>query len=346
MTLTIPAPPARSAAQVLEDARTIFEPAYRDAVASLPAEIAKVGGYHIGWWDAQGAPTQLRGKAIRPALVLTTAAAMGDGRTGDVRERALTAAVAVEMVHDFSLLHDDIMDGDRIRRHRSTAWSQFGVPAAILTGDLFLTAATGLLGAQDRNASQILTRALRALCEGQSEDLAFEKRVSVSLPECLHMVEGKTAALLSAACELGAWAARANTERTALMGQFGLELGLAFQLVDDLLGIWGDPHSTGKPVFSDLARRKKTLPVVAALNSGTAAGAELARRYLGTGTVAEAELEDLAALIDAAGARQWAERAAQEHVTTAQRLLARTEPRPTAAEDLRMLADLITRRER
>ncbi|AFU04700.1 geranylgeranyl pyrophosphate synthase-like protein [Nocardia brasiliensis ATCC 700358] len=324
----------------------MFEPAYRSAVTALPADIATVGGYHIGWWDAQRTPTQLGGKSIRPALVLASAAANTRGSAELTRERAIIAAVAVEMVHDFSLLHDDIMDNDEIRRHRCAAWATFGVPAAILTGDLFLTAATNLLISQDRDAARILIKALHALCEGQTEDLAFENRPSVSLPECLHMVEGKTAALLSASCELGAWAAHAGPEKATLMRQFGLQLGFAFQLVDDLLGIWGDPEITGKPVFADLVHRKKSLPVVAALNSHTTAGIELAQRYSGTDLLSQAELEDLARLIELAGGRRWAEDAAAEHISAAQHLLEQAEPNPAAAADLLTLAGLITRRER
>ncbi|MEU7143322.1 polyprenyl synthetase family protein [Nocardia sp. NPDC046473] len=323
----------------------MFEPAYRAVVSALPPSIARIGGYHIGWWDAAGNPTQLGGKAFRPALVLTTAAAMTDGGPGDAMERAIAAAVAIEMVHDFSLLHDDVMDGDRTRRHRAAAWAQFGLGPAILTGDMFLTAATDLLASKDIDDARILTRALCALCEGQTEDLSFETQTTVALSDCVHMVEGKTSALLSAACELGARAAGTSTDQAALMHAYGFQLGMAFQLVDDLLGIWGDPQRTGKPVYSDLVRRKKSLPVVAAMNSGTPAGAELQRRYADPAPLEPSEPAHLARLIELSGSKQWAENTARESCSEAGRLLRQAHPRPEAAADLRTLADLITRRE-
>ncbi|MEV6258661.1 polyprenyl synthetase family protein [Nocardia sp. NPDC051929] len=336
----------KSAAEILEDARLVFEPTYREIVGSLPERIARIGGYHIGWWDAHGLPMNGGGKVIRPALVLTTTAALSTGPADAARERAVAAAVAVEMVHDFSLLHDDIMDGDRTRRDRPTAWAQFGHSAAMLTGDLFLTVAMDVLAAQDTVAVQILSRALRALCAGQSEDLSFENRQTVSLSECVRMAEGKTAALLGASCELGAWAAGADSDRLQTMRQFGLHLGLAYQLVDDLLGIWGDPSLTGKPIHADLARRKKSLPVVAALNSATPASAELASRYADPEPLDPTEQAHLARLIERAGGRDWAEHTARENCAIARRILEHARPEPGAAADLLSLVDLITHRDR
>lgn len=346
MTLVAPEHQLRTADEVLRQCREMFEPAYRAAVAAMPAEITRVGGYHIGWWDATGRPTDLGGKAIRPALVLTCAAATSEDFAVGVRERAVRAAVAVELVHDFSLLHDDVMDHDRTRRHRSAAWVKFGVARAILAGDLFMTLAVDMLAAEDVVAAQILTRALRALCRGQNADLAFERCHKASLRQCLLMVEGKTAALLSASCELGAWAAGASPQRLRLLRLFGLRVGVAFQLIDDLLGIWGDPDRTGKPVSSDLLRRKQSLPVVAALNSGTAAGQELARRYRDRRPITGDELPRLTELIEAAGGRRWAENAAHRNCADALRLLEQARPEPAAAANLLALTDLITRRDR
>lgn len=346
MTLTVSTRVTRPVDHILEDCRVVFEPAYRAAVATMPAEIAQVGSYHIGWCAQPGKQNSPGGKAIRPALVLTTAAAMGDGSLDGIRDRAAVAAVAVEMVHDFSLLHDDVMDHDRTRRHRTAAWAQFGVARAILTGDLFLTVATDMLLANDVAAAQILTRTLRALCRGQNADLSFEQRQKVSLRQSLLMVEGKTAALFGAACELGAWAGEASEDRRNLMRRFGMRTGVAFQLVDDLLGIWGNPQLTGKPVSSDLLRRKKSLPVVAALNSGTAAGEELARRYRDPRPIQATELVQLVELIEAAGGRKWAEDAAHRNCAAALQLLDQAHPEPAAAAELLALTALITRRDR
>jgi len=212
----------RTAAQILAETRAVVNPAHRAAVDGLPLEIRHVAGYHIGWWEADGRMTGAGGKAVRPAFVLACARAAGGG--GDQaemtdRRAAVDAAVAVELVHDFSLLHDDVMDGDLTRRHRAAAWAVFGVGRAILAGDALLALAmdvlTGDPGPDDdagtrglphvrAGSARVLSGALLELCRGQSADLAFENRGDVTLTECLAMAERKTGALLGAACQLGA----------------------------------------------------------------------------------------------------------------------------------------------
>jgi geranylgeranyl diphosphate synthase type I len=328
----------------LDEARVRIEPVYRAVVDGFPAHLRHVGGYHIGWWDAEARPCEKTGKSIRPALTLASAAAMGAGRDHDAMAAAVDAAVAVELVHDFSLLHDDIMDGDAMRRHRPAAWVQFGVGQAILVGDVFLTSAMDLLAARDARSTRALTRALRALCEGQAADLAFENDASADMESSLRMAENKTGALLGAACELGALAAGVDPQRALIMYEFGLKLGLSYQLVDDILGVWGDPESTGKPVHSDLMRRKKSLPITAALCSRTAAGRELSRLYTTTTDFDSDQLARAAALADQAGGRRWARRRSREAGTAARRLLEKADPAPEAAATLLMLSDLITER--
>ena len=331
--------------EILNRARTRIEPMYRSIVDGLPDTLRHVGGYHIGWWEADGSRRADMGKAVRPALVLASSAAMGNGSGDEATDVAVAAAVAVELVHDFTLLHDDVMDGDSIRRHRPTAGMQFGIGPAILTGDIFLTAAIELLLAQDVNAAPALVRALYALCEGQSSDLAFEQLPSVDMDSCLRMAENKTGALFGAACELGALAAGAAPDRVRSMNRFGRQLGVAFQLVDDLLGIWGDPETTGKPVYSDLVRRKKSLPVVAALSSDTRAGRELMQLYMGSEELESDQLAHIALLIEQAGGRRWAETQWVQACEAAKRLLYSAGPEPSAAADLNALITVITRRD-
>ncbi|WP_280442755.1 polyprenyl synthetase family protein [Nocardia brasiliensis] len=335
----------REGATILEDARRIIEPEYRAVVRHLPAEVSHIGGYHIGWWDAAGRPTTSSGKVIRPALTLTSTAALADGTIERHKARVVAAAVSVELIHDFTQLHDDVMDGDRTRRHRMTAWAQFGVGPAILTGDMFLASALETLAQHDVAAVDILAQALRGLCEGQSADLAFEQRNSVDLDECIRMSECKTATLISASCALGAWAAHADASRATCLAAFGLHIGRAFQLVDDLLGVFGDPDSTGKPLYADLIRRKKSLPVVAALNSDTVAGRRLLQRYADTEPFAGDELARLAQLIVDAGGKQWAEVAARRSRIEAEKSLLAADPETSAAADLLTLADLILSRD-
>ena len=213
----------------------------------------------------------------------------------------------MELVHNFSLLHDDIMDGDTERRHRPTAWTVFGVGAAILAGDALLALANDLL-LEDMApggpwAARCLSTAVQRLIAGQGEDLAFEKRGDVTLDECLEMAGDKTAALMACACTIGAVHVGAPPEMAMGLAEFGGHVGLAFQLTDDLLGIWGAPEVTGKPVRADLRARKKSLPVVAALSSGTPAATELAGILASEAELTEEDLIHAADLVVAAGGK-------------------------------------------
>ncbi|MBE1498105.1 geranylgeranyl diphosphate synthase type I [Amycolatopsis lexingtonensis] len=325
---------ARPLADVLAWSKGLVDPALRATADRLPEVMRRVAGYHFGWWDAQGTPSVADGgKALRPALVLLCAEAAG----GDPAD-ALPAAVAVELVHNFSLLHDDIMDGDTTRRHRPTAWTVFGTGPAVLAGDALLSLAFEEL---TPDGAKLLSQGVLALLEGQAADLDFEQRDDVTPPECVRMATGKTAALIGAACELGA---HHGTRAPDPFGAFGRAVGLAFQHVDDLLGIWGDPAETGKPVYSDLQNRKKSLPVVTALSSGTEAGAELASLYDGTDPLDDAALTRAASLVESAGGRQWSQAQASALVAKGLRELASVNPVPRPAAELAALARLITTR--
>ncbi|WP_026426059.1 family 2 encapsulin nanocompartment cargo protein polyprenyl transferase [Actinokineospora inagensis] len=341
----VPATGHRSAREVLAHSRAVLAPALRAAVDTLPDSMRHIAGYHFGWWDEHGRLTDAdAGKAIRPALVLTAAEAVG-GSPAD----ALPAAVAVELVHNFTLLHDDVMDGDRTRRHRPTAWSVFGLGPAILAGDALLTLAFDVLAGtrhpRSQPAARVLSAAVLAVQEGQAMDLAFEQRADVGLAECLRMAEGKTGALLGCATALGALFGGAGPDRVDHLRSFGERVGLAFQVVDDLLGIWGDPTATGKPVYSDLENRKKSLPVVAALTSETAAARDLAVLYHRTDALSAADLVRAADLVESAGGRAWARERADDLLADAADHLAAAGSDPRAAAELTALADLVIRRD-
>ncbi|WP_245950594.1 family 2 encapsulin nanocompartment cargo protein polyprenyl transferase [Saccharothrix carnea] len=321
------------------------QPALRAAVDGLPASVRRVAGYHLGWWDEHGEPTDAAGgKAIRPVLAQLAAEAVGGSATS-----ALPAAVAVELVHNFTLLHDDVLDGDEIRRHRPAAWHVFGVRDAILTGDALLALAFDVLATGGHPAASDGVRTLNAtvlgLVDGEQADLAFEDRHDIGVAECVAMVERKTAGLLACACALGASFAGAKPAEVAGLRDFGLHLGVAFQHVDDLLGIWGDPAVTGKPVHGDLRARKKSLPVVAALNSDTAAARELAALYQGDGHRVATEPAHAANLIEAAGGRAWSEQQAGLLLTRALHALDSINPPPRAAAELTDLATSLIHRD-
>lgn len=333
----------RQPGAVLARSRDLVEPALRTAVGTLPPAISRVAAYHFGWCDENGIPENAAsGKAVRSALTLLSAEAVGG-----TAESGVPAAVAVELVHNFSLLHDDVMDGDTTRRHRSTAWNVFGTNTAILTGDALLTLALDVLAASGREAAREGTRILSAavlnLINGQRADLDFETRQDVDLAECVRMAEGKTGALLGCACALGA-AFGGDSDRIEPLRTFGTSFGTAFQHVDDLLGIWGSPEATGKPIYSDLRSRKKSLPVVAALQSATSAGQELAALYSREQELSDAELVHAAELVDAAGGRAWSQGQADDLLTRALYELRSADPAGRPAAELGALARFATRR--
>jgi geranylgeranyl diphosphate synthase, type I len=335
----------RSAREVLAWSRSIVEPGLRAAVGTLPSSMRRIAGYHFGWWNEHGHPERASGgKAIRPTLVLLSTYAVGG-----VPAAGVPAAVAVELVHNFSLLQDDVMDGDLMRRHRPTAWSVFGLNAAILAGDALLTLALDVLAASGHPAAtegtRMLSAAVQDLVDGQCADLAFEQHTQVELAECLRVAERKTAALMGCACAVGVSFGGGSPEQVQYLRSFGTHLGLAFQHVDDLLGIWGDPAVTGKPVYSDLHSRKKSLPVVAALTSDTPAGRELAALFHRDQPLSGAELVHAAELIEIAGGHAWSQTQVDDLLAQAMRDLQSANPTARIAEELGALARLATHRD-
>jgi geranylgeranyl diphosphate synthase type I len=295
--------------------------------------------YHLGWVDTDFKPAHFdAGKRIRPTLTLLCCEASGsDWHT------ALPAAAAVELLHNFSLIHDDIEDNDPVRRGRPTLWKVWGIPQAINAGDALYTMAHTTLNrltAYDVPAERVLAarqrfdRACIALTQGQHLDLGFEARSSVTEAEYLRMISGKTAALIEAACGLGALIG--NSEFAAQYEAFGRGLGLAFQIQDDLLGIWGDPERTGKPAGNDLRNHKKSLPVAYGLDHSE----ELHRLY------AQSEVDVAAAMaeLDRVGARDYAEQLAAQHHRQALSALEATGQDNAAAEALRELANQLLKR--
>jgi geranylgeranyl diphosphate synthase type I len=317
----------------LHRSRDAITPAMRAAIDRLDATTRFQTAYHFGWVDAEGRPDQGGGKAVRPALALLSARATGG--TGDV---GLPGAVAVELVHNFSLLHDDLMDRDRERRHRVTVWALWGSSSAILSGDALLGLAqevlldSGLPTAAP--AALLLARATRELIRGQVQDLAFEQRESVTVDECLDMAAGKTGSLLAASAAIGAVLAGAPAPTAAALETYGAQLGLAFQLVDDVLGIWGDPAVTGKPVHSDLRAGKKSLPITYALAEDPSIA-----------LIDPDDLEKRADAIDRAGGRQWALDEAARRMSLGERALASVELPPQVRTELVELGHFIVDRE-
>ncbi|GGO76677.1 polyprenyl synthetase family protein [Nonomuraea cavernae] len=321
--------------------RRLLEPALREAVSALHPWGAKMAAHTLGWSDADGGPLVAGGgKHLRPTIAMLCAEAVGAPP-----EAALPGAVAVELVHAFSLVHDDIIDHDERRRHREALWKAYGVGPALLAGDSLLALAVDQL-TDAPVAMRYLSRALIELVRGQTEDMAFENRPwtgpgEVTVQEYTQMAAGKTGGLLGAAAAAGVALGGAPGLAEPLW-TMGRELGVAFQIVDDLLGLWGDPAVTGKPIHNDLRRGKKTLPVLAALAPSSplaeARPAGRAAREL-SGLLASDALDDdevrrAAGLVIEAGGRTAALDQARLHLTTAMEIVVECLPEATELRDL------------
>ncbi len=298
--------------------------------------------YHLGWLDGHLRPVDGRvGKRIRPLICLLVC----DAAAGDWQQ-ALPAAAAIELLHNFSLIHDDIEDNSRTRRGRDSVWTVWGVPQAINAGDSMFASAfdalarLSLRGVPDRatvSALRTFISACISLTKGQQLDIWFETQTEATVDQYLQMITGKTAALLSATAEIGAIVAEVTGEVQEHYALFGRHIGLAFQVYDDILGIWGDEAATGKSTASDIVTRKKTLPVLYGLSHSR----ELGELY----AQPEIDLACAVALLDQVGAREYAQSVAQGYSEAAVAHLRAAAPRGAAAQALRALtAQLIQRR--
>ncbi len=305
--------------------------------------------YHLGWLDAQFRPIQADGgKRLRPLICLLACEALG----GDI-QRALPAAAGIELLHNFSLIHDDIQDNSPMRRHRETVWHLWGMPQAINAGDgMLILAHLALQPLQERGVPpatvvqtlRVLDQTCFRLCQGQYLDIAFEQREAVDVEEYLRMIGGKTASLIAASAEIGAMLATDGSQAIAASREFGWELGLAFQMVDDILGIWGDPQVTGKSAASDILSRKKTLPILFALQHLPASSAAAFGRVYAQERLAEEDVPQILGWLEQAGARADVIQRAELHTQRALAALDRTGGSGPAQEQLRALAQSFLKR--
>ncbi|RZS33949.1 geranylgeranyl diphosphate synthase type I [Herbihabitans rhizosphaerae] len=240
----------------------LIGPALRAQVDAMHPDLARAVGYHLGWWDEHGTPSRAYGKASRATICLAACTALG-GRQSD----AVPAAAALEMVHQQSLIHDDIIDDDTLRRGRPSAWTAFGTPVAILAGDSMAGAAFALLAAKDGHAADVLRSAYLRVCDGQAADLALEGDLTATPEAYVEMALGKAGALFGASTAIGAVMAGADQDTVERMRQAGIDMGVAMQVVDDIRSIWQPSSGTGKTTKGDLVRGKLTYPVIAALRS-------------------------------------------------------------------------------
>ena len=301
--------------------------------------------YHLGWVDEEFGPTQHEtGKRLRPLLCLLACEACG----GDWH-KAAPAAAAIELLHNFSLIHDDIEDTSPRRRHRPTVWSLWGQAQAINVGDgLFAISRLALQRLADRGISpqkivvafRIMDQTCLYLTEGQYLDLGFEQTDRVTVDMYLEMIGKKTGALMSCATQLGALLGTDDERLVEGYAEFGYELGLLFQIVDDMLGIWGAGEATGKGVGEDIVSKKKSLPVIYALQQS----AELRRIYRNE-RLDEDQQKVVMERLESLSAREYAREMAVQHLRLAVHTLEDTGTRNRAQEDLRRIAQFLLDRQ-
>ncbi len=298
--------------------------------------------YHMGW-TGEGAGPKATGKRIRPLLVLLATAASG----GDW-QKVLPAAAAIEMIHNFSLLHDDIQDNSETRRGRPTAWTIWGVAQAINAGDgMFILANLAIGDLAEEHPAEIVLQGERifqeaclSLTRGQHLDIDYEKREIIDVGDYWKMIGGKTAILIATSMELGALFGGANPDVQLAYRDFGHYLGLAFQVQDDILGIWGDEAVTGKSAASDLLEGKKSLPVL----FGFEKNGDFAKRWA-QGAITTEEVPQLAKMLELEGARQRAQEAADQMTDLSLNALRQADPQGEAGNELFALAKRLLNRE-
>jgi geranylgeranyl diphosphate synthase, type I len=307
----------------LEQAFLVLRPQIEEELHSVVLESISVDypvlremmGYHLGW-EGEGAGVKAQGKRLRPILLLLSTLA-----AGGAWEQALPAAAGVELLHNFSLIHDDVEDNGDLRHGRPTVWVKWGVPQAINAGDLMFTISNqAILKLKQSYSAEVVLRAQELfqqtcvkLTQGQYLDMWYENINELPLEDYWSMVAGKTAALLACCTEMGALLGGADNTICAKYHQFGHLLGLAFQAQDDLLGIWGDVEKIGKSTSSDLYTKKKTLPVIFGLQQkGT-----FSERWL-SGELKLEEVPEMALFLEEEGAREYTEQMAFDLTKKAQ----------------------------
>lgn len=292
----------------------------RGSVNQIPTQAANLSPfygqmqYHLGWVDSSFTPIPINpGKLLRPTLLLLAYEAAGAwGLTGenwgpsDYLRRALPAAAAIELTHNFTLIHDDIVDNDTERHHQPTLWTVWGGSQGINTGDgmfalsrlaLWDVLQEGVEGEIAARLGTVLDRACLVVAEGQYLDLSFEQRQDISIAMYLDMIGRKTAALMSCAAEMGGILGTRDTKTIASLRDFGFEMGIAFQVRDDVLGVWASSAELGKTSAGDIYRRKKSLPILHALeHAGPEDQATLRQLYEQEATLTEEQVATVLAI--------------------------------------------------
>lgn len=334
---------------ILEKYRVEIDTEIMSVLAERQSPLYDMMRYHFGWIDEKGNPEPgSAGKALRPTLCLLACEAVG----GEYR-RALPAAAAIELVHNYSLIHDDIQDDDRERRHRPTVWSIWGKPQAINAGTAMrILANIALLRLENHGVplekqwriQRLLDETSLRLIEGQYLDISYESRFDITVSDYLRMIEGKTASLIACAMEVGALLGTDDEDLIESFGSIGRDMGLAFQIRDDLLGIWGNKDETGKPLASDIRHRKKTFPVVYVMEKARDGLKEELVNIYQNGALDDSAVAAVLRILEATGAQAIAQEMTQQFCQRADQTVCRLALVPSGKHDLEALVSFVVER--
>jgi geranylgeranyl diphosphate synthase type I len=307
--------------EILKNYTPAIETYIKNTLADAPEFLGGVVRYHFGWVDQNFQPARTEsGKMLRPVICLL----VFDALTGSYKN-AMPAAAAIEMIHNFTLLHDDIEDNDRERRGRPTAWTVWGKPLAINAGDYLYTLAFQTLFKLDGFPAERIFAVQRLIADsclvltmGQDLDLRFEQSQTVTPAMYIDMVYKKTGALLEASVLAGALLATDDVHIIAGYRQFARNIGIAFQIQDDILGIWGDSAKTGKSTDNDLRRKKKTLPVLYTIEQATGSRLDQLRAlYASDQPLTDEQINFVRDSLARVNARDYAQQAADSYIEKA-----------------------------
>ena len=336
---------------ILGKHREEVEHSLKNALSLDSPDLHTLLRYHLGWVDEHGDPTSSdQGKGLRSSLCMFACEAVGG-----LSEQALAAAMAVELVHNFSLIHDDIQDGDEERRHRRTLWAIWGAPKALQAGNVMRTLADlGIQQLTDHRAapavvatcSKLLTVAYLEMVEGQYLDLDFEGRTNISTSDYLDMISRKTGALIRCSMQLGALTGNGGARTIQALTECGQSLGAVFQIRDDYLGIWGYEEETGKAAGNDLRRKKNSLPLVYALEQAGPLEKHQLQSIYAKEQVEDADVASTLALLADLGASDYVQSLAQDHAARALEALVGIELVPRAREEFQELVEFLLTRQR
>jgi geranylgeranyl diphosphate synthase type I len=333
----------RHLGMVDEEIKKVFE------TRTHPAQLYDMMKYHLGWLDEDLRKVeQYRGKRFRPTLCLLVYNSLSG-----VYDKALPAAAAIELIHNFSLIHDDIEDMDEERRHKATVWKLWGISQAINVGDgmhvlanlaALRLADIGVTSEKVVEVMKILNETIITLCEGQYLDMSFEERLDITIDMYLDMIRRKTAALVEASAWIGATLATEDESRIESFRNFGRSIGLAFQIIDDIIGIWEKAEQTGKPKASDIRNRKKTLPILYSMEMASEEDRKLLRELYSRPHLTDEEVEQVLGILEASGAYEFSRKMAEDYEKEALAALQKTGIREDAMADIKALAEFLIRR--